>query len=109
MSSKSFRLFPGASTPALGVVLPLSDFSEGYQVLPSSLTTPPEATFFFHSFSVRRSLPMARQASPLPSITPAPVIATFSRLAPETGDWLRAAGRPSQLPSTSGYWLTSLV
>src|ERR1700733_657190 len=97
-------VLPSSHTPASFVLDPLSAFSEGNQVFPSSLSTLPEtASLRLHSAAVKLSREAGRQASPLPSMTPVPVIATFSSPSPEMGDWHLTAGRPSQLPFTRGY------
>src|SRR5690606_31437946 len=95
--------------PAFWVVAPRSELSEGYQILPASSTTPPDATSFFHCASVILSRFTIRQVPPFPSITPAPVIAIFSKFLPDIGFWFRQAGSPSQFDSTNSYASKSSV
>lgn len=90
----TLKLLPGVS--------PFFEFSDGYHILPSSLSTPPEFTRLFHCASVILLFFTGRQASPEPSNVPEPVIAMFSRFLPEIGDWQRKVSNPSKLVFTSG-------
>ena len=76
--------------------------SSGYQVLPSSLRTPPEASRRFHSPSAILLFLTMRQASPLPSITPEPVMEMFFAPSAWIGDSQRLVSRPSKTVLTMG-------
>src|SRR5690606_31605503 len=108
-SMKSTAVCPAWPLPAFWVVAPRRELSGGYQILPASSTTPPDATSFFHCESVHLSRFTIRQAPPFPSITPAPVIAIFSNVLPEIVFWVRQAGSPSQFDSTISYASESSV
>ena len=84
------------------MVEPFSAPSDGHHTL-SPCTTPPRLVNSFHCFAVTLSRFTGRQYSPLPSITPWPVIATFTRFVPEMGDWHLRVFRPSNDVSMSLY------
>ena len=83
-------------------VAPNLKFSDGYHVLPSSERMPPLATLARHWPSVSLPRLTARQASPLPSMTPKPVMATFLAFMAEMGDWQRQVLRPSNVICVRG-------
>src|SRR5690606_10438334 len=108
-SEKSAAVVPGRMTPAFFCCAPRSELSEGYHIFAFSSTTPPEETSFFHCVSVILLRFTIRHAPPFPSMTPLPVMATFSKFLPDIGLWFRHAGSPSQFDSTSLYRLKSSV
>src|SRR6476646_6192116 len=103
MSAQSARFVPVAIFPRLLFSEPFNAPGEEYQVVLASLSTPPEATLFFHSDSVIFPFCCGRRVSPAPWKIPAPVMAIFSRPSAVMGDWHLAAFTPSKEDSTSGY------
>ena len=83
-------------------VAPNLKLSDGYHVLPSSETMPPLRTLERHCPSVSLPRLTARHASPLPSMTPKPVMAIFLAWVAEMGDWQRHVLSPSKVICTSG-------
>src|SRR5574344_276568 len=80
--------------------------SSGYHVRPST-TIPPEATSFFHSLSVSFSFLTILHDSPLPSMTPLPVMDMFFASWAWIGDSHLRVSRPSKTVLMIGYRLRS--
>ena len=102
-------LIPSGTLKFLHAIAPLIEPSLGYQIRPDSSSTPPEATSFFHWLAVILSFFTGRHVSPFPSITPFPVMATFSALRADIGDWQRRVSSPSNEVLTIGYCVWSAV
>ena len=100
---------PSGTLNSLQAFAPLIDPSLGYQTSPFSLSTPPEATSFFHWLEVIFPFFTGRQVSPFPSITPLPVMAMFSAPLADIGDWQRRVSSPSNEVLIMGYCVWSAV
>ena len=95
-------LIPSGTLKFLQAIAPFIEPSLGYQTSPFASRTPPDATSFFHCVPVSLFFLTGRQVSPLPSMTPFPVIAMFSAPTAERGDWQRRVSSPSKDVSTIG-------
>src|SRR5690606_370924 len=109
MPSSSFGSLVSGTLKLLVATKPAREDSEGNQISPDSLSTPPDLSRFFHWLDVILPFFTKRQASPLPSMVPLPVMAMFSTSRADMGDTQRMVLRPSKLVSIKGYSSKSLL
>ena len=96
-------LMPSGTLKSLQAIAPFSEPAVGYHILSCSSSTPPDFTSLFHCEAVSFSFFTGRQQSPFPSNIPYPVIAIFSALRAEIGDWQRRVSNPSKEVGMIGY------
>ena len=96
-------LIPSGTLKSLQAIAPFSEPGVGYHISCFSSSTPPELTSFFHCDAVSFPFLTGRQQSPFPSNVPYPVIAIFSALRAEIGDWQRRVSNPSKEVAIMGY------
>ena len=97
-------LIPSGTLKSLQAIAPLSEPAVGYHISCFSSRTPPRV---YQLFSIVKQSAFlfftGRQQSPFPSNVPCPVIAIFSALRAEIGDWQRRVSSPSKEVAMIGY------
>ena len=96
-------LIPSGTLKSLQAIAPFNEPAVGYHTSCFSSRTPPDFTSFFHWEAVSFPFFTGRQQSPFPSNVPCPVIAIFSALRAEIGDWQRRVSNPSKDVAMIGY------